>query len=81
MYNDIHLNFENVTIKDLIYEIDWSEADAELTECVDKLEDVFESISEFINNYRSEKVFSNADVKTMLENWSGILEKLASTLY
>lgn len=78
--NDIELKFSGMSYKDIIYEIDWNEAYADIIDGVEKLERVYNSMSEFLEEHRNNKNFTSRDVKHMLANWGSMLTKISETL-
>ncbi len=65
----------DVTIKDLISEIDWSIVEGESIQIIEDLKDFVENIQSFIKDYENTEAF-RPDFKQIIAGWIADLQKI-----
>lgn len=73
----LKLNFgPETSIQDLVEEIDWSDIDGPTEDAINQLEEIIESIQEFIEDYRKNDAFI-PNPKHIIDRWVEELQTLS----
>lgn len=72
--NLVFLN--NLSLQDVVEEIDWEEINADVVNAVENIKKVYERMEEFIEEIETNEIFQTSDISIMIEEWINDLKKI-----